>query len=118
MKFGGEFLRYEQNSFYPGNDGELGAFNYTGAYSANPYAANGIALSVRRLPSRSSAGCADWRGDGLTGQRQWRDGIFAQDDFKLNTKLTLNMGVRWEFDQPIYEVNNKMANVNMQTLAD
>jgi outer membrane receptor protein involved in Fe transport len=54
---------------------------------------------------------------GLTGQRQWRDGIFAQDDFKLNTKLTVNIGVRWEFDQPIYEVNNKMANVNMQTLA-
>jgi outer membrane receptor protein involved in Fe transport len=54
---------------------------------------------------------------GLTGQRQWRDGIFAQDDFKINPKLTLNIGVRWEFDQPIYEVNNKMANLNMQTLA-
>jgi hypothetical protein len=25
------------------------------------------------------------------------------------------MGVRWEFDQPIYEVNNKMANINTET---
>jgi len=120
MKFGGEFLRYEQNSFYPGNDGELGAFNYNGEYSANPYP-----------PSNSESGTpypfADFLLDrvqdvqigavtGRTGQRQWRDGIFAQDDFRLTNKLTLNMGVRWEFDQPIYEVNNKMANVNMQTL--
>jgi hypothetical protein len=51
LKFGGEFLRYEQNSFYPGNDGELGAFNYTGAYSANPYASSSALF--RRLPSGS-----------------------------------------------------------------
>ena len=29
--------------------------------------------------------------------------------------LTLNLGLRWEFDQPVYEVNNKEANVNMAT---
>ena len=119
LKFGAEFLRYEQNSFYPGNDGELGAFNYNGVYSANP------------APPASESGTsypfADFLLDraqdvqigavtGRTGQRQWRDGTFAPDDFKLNTRLTLNIGVRWEFDQPIFEVNNKMANVNMQTL--
>jgi len=119
MKFGGEFLRYEQNSFYPGNDGELGAFNYNGVYSANP--------SPPSTESGTPYPFADFLLDrvqdvqigavtGRTGQRQWRDGIFAQDDFKLNIKLTVNIGVRWEFDQPIFEVNNKMANVNMQTL--
>ena len=117
MKFGGEFLRYEQNSFYPGNDGELGAFNYTGAYSANPYAANGIFYPFADFLLDRVQDVQIGAVTGLTGQRQWRDGIFAQDDFKLNTKLTVNIGVRWEFDQPIYEVNNKMANVNMQTLA-
>ena len=39
-----------------------------------------------------------------------------RDSFKINTRFTLNLGVRWEFDQPIYEVNNKMANVDMRTL--
>ncbi|MGC1461143.1 MAG: carboxypeptidase regulatory-like domain-containing protein [Terracidiphilus sp.] len=112
MKFGAEFLRYQQNSFYPGNDGELGAFNYSGQYSSvsTPYPfADFILDRVQDVQIGDVTG--------RTGQRQWRDGIFAQDDYKLNAKLTLNLGVRWEFDQPIYEVNNKMANVNMTTLA-
>lgn len=115
LKFGGEFLRYQQNSFYPGNDGELGAFNYTGAYTANPYAASSTLYPLADFFLDRVQDVQIGAVTGLTGQRQWRDGIFAQDDFKLNLRLTLNFGVRWEFDQPIYEVNNKMANVNMVT---
>jgi hypothetical protein len=110
MKFGAEFIRYEQNSFYPGNDGELGAFNYSGQYSGANYPFADFLLD--RVQDVQIGAVT-----GRTGQRQWRDGIFAQDDYKLNNKLTVNLGVRWEFDQPIYEVNNKMANVNTQTLA-
>jgi hypothetical protein len=116
LKFGGEFLRYEQNSFYPGNDGELGAFNYTGGYSSNPYSTNASLYPFADFLLDRVQDVQIGAVTGLTGQRQWRDGIFAQDDFKVDTKLTLNIGVRWEFDQPIFEVNNKMANVNMQTL--
>jgi hypothetical protein len=116
LKFGGEFLRYEQNSFYPGNDGELGAFNYTGAYSANPYATSSTLYPFADFLLDRVQDVQIGAVTGLTGQRQWRDGIYAQDDFKVNSKLTLNLGVRWQFDQPIYEVNNKMANLNMQTL--
>ncbi len=115
LKFGGEFLRYQQNSFYPGNDGELGAFNYTGAFSSNPYAANASLYPFADFLLDRVQDVQIGAVTGLTGQRQWRDGIFAQDDFKVDPKLTLNLGVRWEFDQPIYEVNNKMANINMQT---
>jgi len=116
LKFGAEFTRYQQNSFYPGNDGELGDFTYTGLYSSNPLSTDG----TQGYPF------ADFLTDrvndvqvgkvtGRTGQRQWRDAAFAQDDFKIRPNLTLNIGIRWNFDQPIFEVNNKMANLNLQT---
>ncbi len=34
-------------------------------------------------------------------------GLFAQDDLRLNRKLTLNLGLRWEFEQPLVERQNK-----------
>jgi hypothetical protein len=115
LKFGVEFLRYQQNSFYPGNDGELGAFNYTGGFTANPYASSSTLYPFADFLVNRAQDVQIGAVTGRTGQRQWRDAIFAQDDFKLMSNLTLNIGMRWEFDQPIYEVNNKMANIDIAT---
>ena len=35
---------------------------------------------------------------------------YIQDDFKVNRKLTLNLGLRYEFGTPYYEKNNKLSN--------
>lgn len=111
LKFGVEFLRYQQNSFYPGNDGELGAFAYSGVYSSNSSAVSPFADFVLDRADDVQIGDVT----GRTGQRQWRDGVYAQDDWKALPNLTVNLGLRWEFDQPIYEVNNKEANLDLAT---
>jgi hypothetical protein len=113
FKFGAEFTRYQQNSFYPGNDGELGSFTYTGQFTAPVASSNtyGFADFLTDQVEDAAVGQVN----GRTGQRQWRDAAFAQDDWKISPTLTLNLGIRYEFDQPIYEVNNKEANLNLAT---
>src|SRR3984885_1129646 len=39
----------------------------------------------------------------------WFD-FFAQDDFKVTPKLTLNLGVRYDFSSPVWEGNNHLSN--------
>jgi hypothetical protein len=112
FKIGAQFLRYQQNSFYPGNDGEQGQFEYTGSYTGYPGAAGySFADFVTDGIQNKQIGAVS----GRTGQRQWRTAYFVQDDWKLTPTLTINLGVRYEFDQPIYEVNNKEANINFAT---
>src|SRR5262249_23129021 len=40
---------------------------------------------------------------------------YIQDDFKLNSKLTLNLGLRYEFATPFYEKNNRLSNYDPTT---
>lgn len=121
FKFGAQFIRYQQNSLYPGNDGLLGQFVYTGNYTSNPNSGlanntQGYSIADFNLDRVAYAGTGNASGPlGPTGQRQWRDAFFAQDDWKLTPKLTANLGMRYEYDQPMYEVNNKQANINMAT---
>ena len=116
FKFGVQFLRQQQNNFYPGNDGSLGGFYYLGAGTGNGSAltngnrSNGYAAAdflLNRAGFASKGGVA-----GPVGMRSWRDAYFVQDDWKVSPTLTLNLGVRYEYSQPIYEVNHKMSTID------
>jgi hypothetical protein len=40
--------------------------------------------------------------------KQWYIAPFFQDDFKVNPKLTLQLGLRWDLNLPPYEIHNRL----------
>ena len=113
FKFGGTLWAPMRNIFQdePGTRGDLG---FTGVFTSCA-AAGGAAC-----PSKSGLSYAD----GLLGltqstqltnvffvdQRLWMLAGFAEDDWKITRKLTLNLGLRYDFATPALEGQNRMAN--------
>jgi len=117
VKAGAEITRYQQNNYYPGNNGANGYFQYYPSYTMDVATqASGYEVADFELDAAGSIGQGGLNSEGKVaggnGQRQYRSAYFIQDDWKYRPNLTFNIGVRYEYDQPIYEVNNKQANVN------
>jgi hypothetical protein len=114
---GAQLLRYQQNFTQYAGGGQLGTYNFTGQNTSLPTIPDGTPPSTG-LPY----GPADWLLDrassqaislsnGFFGERQVRVAGYVQDDWRITDKLTLNLGVRYEYDSPYTEVHNQIANV-------
>lgn len=106
FRFGGLLMRYHQNRYFSGSNGVLGEFSYTGAYTGLDYA--DFLLDTLARKGRGAV-------NGAWGQRFWRPALYVQDDFKASPTLTLNWGLRWEYLQPAYEVNDRQINIDTHT---
>ena len=53
---------------------------------------------------------------GSFGERDKEFGLYFQDDFKVNKRLTVNLGLRWDLYKPSTEANNHLANFDPSTV--
>ena len=51
----------------------------------------------------------------VTNLRQHVNSLYVQDDWRVTPKLTLNLGLRWEFATPIWERDNLWSNFDPAT---
>ena len=117
IKTGGQVLRQWANVFYAGNNGRTGYINFNGQYTQGP---NGQSPTSKAVPEADFVlGLPNDLGRGLSsgtwGQRKTIYGLYVQDDWRVNESLTLNLGVRWEYNTPLVEVKDRQANFGLFT---
>src|SRR5439155_24925483 len=106
LKFGGQLLHYNQRRFYAGNNGLLGIFTYGGTFTGAPF--SDFLLDQVTTKGRGSA-AAPWT------HLHNRSALYVQDDFKVNSAVTLNLGMRWAYTQPVVEKDNRQGNFDLTT---
>jgi hypothetical protein len=113
FKAGVQFLRYQQNRLYGSNNGIYGFFDFNSQYTQQIGRSNtgsGVADFLLGFPdSVGKSITATW------GQRSLRSGYFIQDDWKARDNLTINLGLRYEYNTPYIEVADRQSNFDMNT---
>ena len=102
VKFGGYFFHLKLRPEQP--DNARGAFTYTGQFSGNAFAD-----FLLGYPTSATSGIG--RGD-EDGRTSWMH-LYAQDDWLVRDNLTLNLGLRYEYNQHMYDVNNRLSSIDL-----
>ena len=101
FKYGGTFLRRQVEFFNP-QEGkgyfwiDEGTVDFTG-YEVSELLAGG--MDQYEIGSQA----------GYFANIGQEDGIFFQDDWRVNRRLTVNLGLRWDFLSHPYEAHNQQA---------
>jgi hypothetical protein len=99
FKFGASWAIYKKVQDLFGNT--QGAFNFGGGYT-------GLDFADFLLGESSGYNELAVQDKGLWNNISWA--LYAQDNWRVNKRLTLNLGLRWDGVPHTYEANNRMGN--------
>ncbi|SPE30807.1 hypothetical protein SBA3_170004 [Candidatus Sulfopaludibacter sp. SbA3] len=107
VKFGGEFRSMLNNINSPTTNFGSYAFNATftqaNAQTATGGTGNAVASMLLGLPASGSAPI-----NAALAYGGHYYGAFVEDDWRVTNKVTLSLGLRWDFESPVTERNNQM----------
>ncbi|MFN7918976.1 MAG: TonB-dependent receptor [Bryobacteraceae bacterium] len=113
LKFGGD-VRRRQITEYQTNRGN-GRFNFTRGYTTEI----GSGATTGNELASFITGYANFVEQDFTlawiGARGIELGFYGADDWRVTRKLTLNLGLRWDYYSPFSEVANRWANFDAAT---
>lgn len=113
LKVGPQFRRSQFNLFQVGQP--RGRFGFTGQFtsdspSSGDGSGNAMADMLLGLPTTSVISTLTY-----WGNRQHVYGAFVQDDYKVTSSLTLNLGLRYDYTTPIFESHDRQSNFDYST---
>jgi hypothetical protein len=107
-KFGAEFRAYDQNQLFEFINNGVYTFDGAGTQTGQVPQIPGLSAPLNDF---AHGFVTDYEQSNANRQG-YRDkffNAFVQDDWKVRRNLTFNIGLRWEYDAPLTELNNQVA---------